>query len=121
MVAAAHTHSLRGKTFSSLGVPLEPITQDAGAFFEDHGLYSDYREVVNDAEEGRRIGVALSDTKAVILQGLGMSAGFQSGTEAGLSARSMRCSPVMPRTSRLCSLFRSTSQHRVSPSSTAFR
>lgn len=72
MVAAAHTHSLHGKAFSSLGVPLEPITQDACAFFEDHGIYSDYRGVVNDTEEGRRIGVALGEGKAVILQNHGL-------------------------------------------------
>ncbi|MEV5835464.1 class II aldolase/adducin family protein [Nocardia sp. NPDC052112] len=72
VVAAAHTHSLNGKAFSSLGVHLEPITQDACAFFEDHGIYSDYRGVVNDTEEGRRIGVALGDSKAVILQNHGL-------------------------------------------------
>ncbi|MFI6933805.1 class II aldolase/adducin family protein [Streptomyces sp. NPDC050287] len=71
-VAAAHTHSLHGKAFSSLGVPLEPITQDACAFFEDHGIYSDYRGVVNDTEEGRRIGVALGKGKAVVLQNHGL-------------------------------------------------
>ncbi|WP_340379831.1 class II aldolase/adducin family protein [Streptomyces sp. SS7] len=72
VVAAAHTHSLHGKAFSSLGVPLEPITQDACAFFEDHGIYSDYRGVVNDTEEGRRIGVALGEGKAVVLQNHGL-------------------------------------------------
>ena len=72
VVAAAHTHSLHGKAFSSLGVQLDPITQDACAFFEDHGLYSGYRGVVNDTEDGRRIGAALGDSKAVILQNHGL-------------------------------------------------
>ncbi|MET7489936.1 class II aldolase/adducin family protein [Streptomyces sp. NPDC005538] len=72
VVAAAHTHSLHGKAFSALGVPLEPITQDACAFFEDHGLYADYRGVVNDTEEGRRIGAALGDGKAVVLRNHGL-------------------------------------------------
>ncbi len=72
VVAAAHTHSLHGKAFSSLGVPLAPITQDACAFFEDHGIYSDYQGVVNDTEEGRRIGAALGDGKAVVLQNHGL-------------------------------------------------
>ncbi|MCX5383851.1 class II aldolase/adducin family protein [Streptomyces sp. NBC_00083] len=71
-VAAAHSHSLHGKAFSSLGVPLDPITQDACAFFEDHGLYSDYRGVVSDAEEGKRIAAALGAYKAVILQNHGL-------------------------------------------------
>ncbi|WP_245883598.1 class II aldolase/adducin family protein [Streptomyces hyaluromycini] len=71
-LAAAHTHSVHGKAFSSLGVPLAPITQDACAFYEDHGIYSDYRGVVNDTEEGRRIGAALGDGKAVVLRNHGL-------------------------------------------------
>jgi ribulose-5-phosphate 4-epimerase/fuculose-1-phosphate aldolase len=72
VVAAAHAHSLHGKAFSSLGVMLDPITQDACAFFEDHSRYDDYRGVVNDLEEGRRIGVALGSCKAVILANHGL-------------------------------------------------
>ena len=72
VVAAAHTHSVHGKAFSSLGVRLDPITQDACAFFEDHGLYSSYGGVVNDTEEGRRIGEALGDAKAAVLQNHGL-------------------------------------------------
>lgn len=34
VIAAAHAHSLYGKTWASLGRPLDPITQDACAFFE---------------------------------------------------------------------------------------
>ncbi|MGW7416587.1 class II aldolase/adducin family protein [Streptomyces sp. NPDC054863] len=71
-VAAAHSHSLHGKAFSSLGVPLDPITQDACAFFEDHGIHADFSGVVSDAEEGRRIGRALASYKAVILQNHGL-------------------------------------------------
>ena len=71
-VAAAHTHSLNGKAFATLGIPLAPITQDSCAFFESHGIYSDYSGVVNNTEEGRRIGVALADGKAVILQNHGL-------------------------------------------------
>ncbi|MFI5958056.1 class II aldolase/adducin family protein [Cryptosporangium sp. NPDC051539] len=71
-VAAVHAHSPNGKAFASLGIRLAPITQDACAFYEDHGLYSDFRGVVNDSEEGRRIGVALGEAKAVILQNHGL-------------------------------------------------
>ncbi|MEU1199885.1 class II aldolase/adducin family protein [Streptomyces sp. NPDC005813] len=71
-VAAAHAHSLHGKAFSALGIPLAPLTQDACAFYEDQGIYSDYRGVVNDSEEGRRIGEALGSAKAVILQNHGL-------------------------------------------------
>lgn len=71
-VAAAHSHSLHGKAFSSLGVPLDPITQDACAFFEDHGIYDDYRGVVNELDEGARVAKALGDHKAVILKNHGL-------------------------------------------------
>ncbi|MFF3518500.1 class II aldolase/adducin family protein [Streptomyces sp. NPDC002573] len=71
-VAAAHAHSLHGKAFSALGIPLAPLTQDACAFFEDQGLYADYRGVVSDSDEGRRIGEALGPAKAVILKNHGL-------------------------------------------------
>ncbi|ALG86801.1 class II aldolase/adducin family protein [Gordonia phthalatica] len=81
-VAAAHSHSVYGKSFSSLGIRLDPITQDACAFYEDHGLYTDYVGVVSDTEEGRRIGVALGDAKAVILQNHGLLTVGQTVPEA---------------------------------------
>ena len=72
VVAAAHSHSLHGKAWSSLGRLLDPITQDACAFFEDHGLFDDYTGVVLDLEEGKRIAAALGDNKAVILRNHGL-------------------------------------------------
>jgi ribulose-5-phosphate 4-epimerase/fuculose-1-phosphate aldolase len=72
VVAAAHSHSLHGKAWSSLGRLLDPITQDACAFFEDHALFDDFTGVVLDTEEGKRIGAALGDNKAVILRNHGL-------------------------------------------------
>jgi ribulose-5-phosphate 4-epimerase/fuculose-1-phosphate aldolase len=72
VVAAAHSHSLHGKAWSSLGRLLDPITQDACAFFEDHALFDDFTGVVLDVEEGKRIGAALGDNKAVILRNHGL-------------------------------------------------
>src|SRR5438874_4086851 len=60
VIAVAHAHSLYGKTFSALGKKLDPLTQDACAFYDDHGLFADYASVVIDLEEGRRIGKALA-------------------------------------------------------------
>jgi ribulose-5-phosphate 4-epimerase/fuculose-1-phosphate aldolase len=71
-ISAAHAHSLHGKAFSSLGMLLDPLTQDACAFFEDHGLYSNYHGVANEFDEGKRIAEALGDHKAVILQNHGL-------------------------------------------------
>lgn len=71
-VAAAHAHSMYGKSWSSLGRLLDPITQDACAFYEDHAIFDDYTGVVLDLEEGRRIGAALGNCKAVILRNHGL-------------------------------------------------
>ncbi len=72
VVAAAHSHSVHGKAFSSLGRLLDPITQDVCAFYGDHALFDDYTGVVLDTEEGKRIGAALGDNKAVILRNHGL-------------------------------------------------
>ena len=72
VVSAAHAHSLYGKTFSTLGQLLDPITQDACAFYGDHGLFDDYTGVVLDVEEGKRLAHSLGDHKAVILRNHGL-------------------------------------------------
>ena len=71
IVAAAHAHSLHGKAWSSLGRLLDPLTQDACAFYQDHALFNDYKGVVLDTSEGKRIGESLEDKKAVILRNHG--------------------------------------------------
>ena len=72
VIAAAHSHSIYGKAWSSLGRLLDPLTQDACAFYEDHALFDDYTGVVLDLEEGKRIAHALGDNKAVILRNHGL-------------------------------------------------
>lgn len=72
VVAAAHSHSTYGKSWSSLGRLLDPLTQDACSFYEDHGLFDDYTGVVLKLEEGKRIAEALGDKKALILRNHGL-------------------------------------------------
>src|SRR3990170_7946087 len=72
VVAAAHSHSMHGKAWSTLGRLLDPLTQDACAFYEDHALFDDYTGVVVDIEEGKRIAHALGEKKAVILRNHGL-------------------------------------------------
>jgi ribulose-5-phosphate 4-epimerase/fuculose-1-phosphate aldolase len=71
-MSAAHTHSRYGRAWSTLGRPLDPLTQDACAFFEDHALFDDFTGVVLDVEEGKRIAHALGDCKAAILRNHGL-------------------------------------------------
>jgi ribulose-5-phosphate 4-epimerase/fuculose-1-phosphate aldolase len=72
VVAAAHSHSVHGKAWSSLARLLDPITQDVCAFYEDHAVFDDYTGVVLDLEEGKRIAHALGDNKAAILRNHGL-------------------------------------------------
>lgn len=67
VVAAAHAHSVYGKAWSAMRRPLEPLTQDACAFYDDHAVFDDYTGVVLDTSEGDRIAEALGDRKAAIL------------------------------------------------------
>ncbi|MFE9429144.1 class II aldolase/adducin family protein [Kitasatospora sp. NPDC006697] len=82
VVAAAHAHSLHGKAFASLHRPLDPITQDACAFYQDQGLYLDYQGVADETEEGKRIAAALGPHKAVILANHGLLTVGQTVAEA---------------------------------------
>jgi ribulose-5-phosphate 4-epimerase/fuculose-1-phosphate aldolase len=82
VVAAAHSHSIYGKSWSALGIPLDPITQDACAFYGDHAVFDDYTGVVMDVEEGKRIAHALAGNKAAILRNHGLLTVGQSVDEA---------------------------------------
>lgn len=72
VAAAAHAHSVQGKAWSTFGELLDPLTQDACAFFEDHSVFEDYTGVVVDPAEGDRIAKTLGQGKAVILQNHGL-------------------------------------------------
>ena len=82
VVAAAHAHSMYGKSWSTLGRLLDPITQDACAFYEDHGLFDDFTGVVFDPEEGARLAKSLGQYKAVILRNHGLLTVGQNVDEA---------------------------------------
>jgi ribulose-5-phosphate 4-epimerase/fuculose-1-phosphate aldolase len=72
VTAAAHSHSVYGKAWSSLGRLLDPITQDACAFYNDHVVFDDFTGVVLEMGEGERIAAALGDNKAAILRNHGL-------------------------------------------------
>jgi ribulose-5-phosphate 4-epimerase/fuculose-1-phosphate aldolase len=72
VVAAAHSHSLHGKAFSTLGRMLDPLTQDACIFYNAHVLFDEYTGVVLNPEDGKHLAHALGDNKAAILQNHGL-------------------------------------------------
>ena len=54
IIAMCHAHTLYGTAWCATGRPIEPITQDACAFFEDHVIIGDEAGAVEP--EDRRIG-----------------------------------------------------------------
>ncbi|KAJ6564166.1 arad-like aldolase/epimerase [Mycena capillaripes] len=72
VLCAAHSHSPYGKAFSALGKSLDPISQDACAFYQDHAVYTQYNGIVLDDVEGLQIAEALGGKKAAILQNHGL-------------------------------------------------
>ncbi|KAL2827425.1 class II aldolase/adducin N-terminal [Aspergillus cavernicola] len=80
--AACHAHSVHGKAFACFGRELEMITQDSLRFYKSHSVYREFRGVILDGEEGRRIATALGNGKAAILQNHGLLTVGQSVDEA---------------------------------------
>ncbi len=70
--AAAHRHSTYGKAFSTLGRTLDPLTQDACAFYEDHDVFDPFTGVVLSESEGTRLAATLGRKKALVLQSHGL-------------------------------------------------
>lgn len=71
VVAAAHAHSTYGKAWAALGRTLEPITQDACTFYNNHAVFDRFTGVVVETGVGDRIAGALADNTALFLQNHG--------------------------------------------------
>ncbi len=83
IVAAAHSHSVNGKAFSSLGIPLAPITQDSCIFYNDHTVISEQGgAVVFEVEAGRELAAKFPTGKAAIHQNHGLFTVGQTVDEA---------------------------------------
>lgn len=72
VVAVAHTHTTHGRALAALGELLEPLTQEACAFYEQHALLNDPTGAAVDADEGRRIAAALGPHKGLVLRNHGL-------------------------------------------------
>ena len=82
-MAAAHSHSPYGKSFSSLGIPLAPLTQDACIFYEDHVVIdAQGGAVVLELDAGKELAAAFPTGKAAIHQNHGLFTVGQSVDEA---------------------------------------
>lgn len=66
VISAAHAHSVFGKAFSSLHIPLSSLTQDSCVFFEDHDvIFESGGEVVFDESAGRAMAALLRGKAAI--------------------------------------------------------
>jgi ribulose-5-phosphate 4-epimerase/fuculose-1-phosphate aldolase len=73
IVAAAHSHSVHGKAFASLGIELDPITQDSCIFYGDHRVITEQGgAVVFDVGAGKELAAAFPTGKAAIHQNHGL-------------------------------------------------
>lgn len=69
---AAHSHSIYGRSFCTLGRPIDMLTQDSCAFYEDIGVYRQFKGAVLAKEEGENIAANLGAKKACLLQNHGL-------------------------------------------------
>lgn len=73
IVAMCHAHTVYGTAFASLGKKLEPITQDAAVFFEDHVVIDDEAgQVAVEIDAGHKVANAFKGVKAAIHQNHGL-------------------------------------------------
>jgi ribulose-5-phosphate 4-epimerase/fuculose-1-phosphate aldolase len=73
IVAMCHAHTVYGTAFAALGKKLEPISQDAAAFYEDHVVIGDEAGAVAvEPKAGHKVANAFTGVKAAIHQNHGL-------------------------------------------------
>jgi ribulose-5-phosphate 4-epimerase/fuculose-1-phosphate aldolase len=82
IVAAAHTHTPYGTPFAAQVRHVEPISQEACAFFEDDAIFDDEELDIVSTDGGKRIAAALGGHKVVNLRNHGHLTVGQSVDEA---------------------------------------
>ena len=84
ILASCHAHTVNGMAWASLGRKLDPITQTAAGFYEDHEvILEEAGAVVVERSAGQAVAEAFGDNKAAIHQNHGLfTAGRESVDEA---------------------------------------
>ena len=73
IVAMCHAHTVYGTAFAALGKKLEPVSQDAAAFFEDHVVIAEEAgQVAVEVAGGHKVANAFKGVKAAIHQNHGL-------------------------------------------------
>ncbi len=71
--AIIHAHPKYSVAFSTLDVPLLPLSQAGSEFHDGVGVYADTIDLIRSPETGARVAQALGKHKAVLLQGHGVT------------------------------------------------
>ena len=83
IVAMCHAHTVYGTAFAALGKPLDPISQDAAAFFEDHVVIkSQAGQVAVEEKAGLKVADWFKGVKAAIHQNHGLLTASRHSIEA---------------------------------------
>ncbi|MBV9119281.1 MAG: class II aldolase/adducin family protein [Chloroflexi bacterium] len=82
VVAAAHAHTTYGMAMAALGRNVEPITQDACAFYQDCGVFEQFDGLVLSQEQGDALARTLGQGKALVLRNHGILTAGHSVDEA---------------------------------------
>ena len=73
ILAMCHAHTVYGTAWASMGRPLDPITQDAACFYEDHVVIKDEGGAVAvTVDAGQHVAAAFGNNRAAIHQGHGL-------------------------------------------------
>ncbi|GAC1598671.1 MAG: class II aldolase/adducin family protein [Myxococcales bacterium] len=73
IVAMCHAHTVYGTAFAALGKKLEPVSQDAAVFFEDHVVIGEEAgQVAVEVAGGHKVANAFKGVKAAIHQNHGL-------------------------------------------------
>ena len=83
ILAMCHAHTVYGTAFAALGRPLDPISQDAAAFFEDHIVIKDEAgQVAVEEKAGLAVADWFKGVKAAIHQNHGLLTATRHSIEA---------------------------------------
>jgi ribulose-5-phosphate 4-epimerase/fuculose-1-phosphate aldolase len=83
ILAMCHAHTVYGTAFAALGKPLDPISQDAAAFFEDHVVIKDEAgQVAVEEKAGLAVCDWFTGVKAAIHQNHGLLTASRHSIEA---------------------------------------
>ena len=95
VVSAVHCHTPYGTPFSANVAKLEPISQEACAFFDDHEIFDDEEVSIGSVDGGKRIAAAMGDARGVVLRNHGLlTVGTTVDSAVGFFLLMERCAEV---------------------------